>query len=111
MAAANPDSLISMYRYSRLRNDSERLALLTTLLATTEPAPVNWQNYLRNGIAQLNADLDQTSREDFKVRGQPAAMETDELVTFWKSVWSDFAAALKAWPEIRIAAARIINSV
>lgn len=109
MATAHPDSLISMYRDMRLRGDSERLQQLTTLLATAESAPVNWQNYLRNGISQLNADLDLTSREDFKVRGLPATMETDELITFWKSVWIDFASALKAWPEIRSAAAKIVN--
>ncbi len=77
-----------MYRDSRLRGDSERLDHLTTLLATTEPAPVNWQNYLRNGIAQLDKDLERASREDFKVKGWPAAMDTDELITFWKKVWA-----------------------
>ena len=110
MATTDADSLSSMYRDSRLRGDSERLDQLTSLLATTEPAPVNWQNYLRNGISQLNADLDRASRDDFTVRGLPATMESDELVMFWKEVWGDFATALKAWPEIRGTATKIINS-
>jgi len=109
MAAAENGSLTTMYINSRLRSDSERVLHLTKLLAKYESAPVNWQNYLRNGISQLNADLEQASREDFKVRGLPAAMEADELITFWKGVWGDFAAALKAWPEIRDAAARILS--
>ena len=48
-------------------------------LEKTEQAPVNWQNYLRNGITQLNADLDLASREDFVVKGLPAALPYDEL--------------------------------
>jgi hypothetical protein len=80
-------------------------------LEKTAPAPVNWQNYLRNGIAQLNADLDMASRKDFVVRGLPATMETDDLIAFWKKVWSDFAATLKAWQDIRDAAANIVSSV
>ena len=111
MSTTGADSLSSMYRDSRLRGGAERLNQLTSLLATTESAPVNWQNYLRNGISQLNADLDRASRDDFTVRGLPATMESDELIMFWKNVWGDFATALKAWPEIRGAATKIINSM
>ena len=92
-----------------MRSDSERLQHLSTLLETTEEAPVNWQNYLRNGISQLNIDLDRASRPDFEVKGLPADMDSDELIDFWKSVWGDFATALKAWPEIRDAAEKVIN--
>jgi len=109
MAGANTDSLTTMYRHSRLRSDSERLQHLSTLLETTQEAPVNWQNYLRNGISQLDIDLDRASRPDFKVKGLPAEMDSDELIDFWKSVWGDFATALKAWPEIRDAAEKVIN--
>lgn len=109
MAGASADSLTSMYRDSRLRSDSERLQHLSDLLETTETVPVNWQNYLRNGISQLNIDLDRASRPDFTVQGSPADMESDELISFWKSVWGDFATVLKAWPVIRDAAEKIIN--
>jgi len=111
LATASADSLTSMYRDSRLRADSERLNHLSTLLATTEPVPVNWQNYLRNGISQLNADMDQASRADFKVKGFPTALDTDELITFWQKVWNDFAVTLRAWPEIRDAATYIVDSI
>ena len=109
MAGASAQSLTSMYRDSRLRSDSERLQHLSTLLETSEKMPVNWQNFLRNGISQLEIDLDRASRPDFKVKGLPAVMDGDELVSFWKSVWADFAAALKAWPEIRDAAEKVIS--
>ncbi len=105
MASASAKTLTSMYRDSRLRGDSARLKQLTVLLENTDPVPVNWQNYLRNGITQLNADMDLASRENFVVRGLPASMEGDDLIAFWKQVWGDFALALKAWPEIRQAAA------
>ena len=111
MASANVGALTAMYIDSRLSRDSELLQKLTTLLAKAETAPVNWQNYLRNGIAQLNADLNRVSREDFEVRGVPATLDKDALITFWKVVWGDFAKALKAWPEIRNVAAKIVNSM
>lgn len=110
MASASDDSLVAMYRHNRLQSDSERLNHLTDLLASGEATPVNWQNYLRNGISQLNADLNKASRADFTVKGMPATMESDELLVFWKKVWCDFATALKVWPEIRDAATKIVNS-
>ncbi len=110
MASASTNTLTSMYRNSRLHADSASLEHLTALLEKTDPAPVNWQNYLRNGIAHLNADMDLASREDFVVRGLPAGLEGTELITFWRKVWGDFAVALKAWPEIRQAAAAIADA-
>jgi hypothetical protein len=111
IASSSTDSLLSMYRDSRLRGDAERLGHLSMLLETAKSAPVNWQNYLRNGISQLNTDLDRASREDFVVKGLPATMETDELIRFWKSVWTDFASALKAWPKIREAATELVKTM
>jgi hypothetical protein len=109
MSTASGDSLATMYRENRLRDDSERLELLNDLLSKAESTPVNWQNYLRNGIRQLNVDLDRASRQDFQLKGLPATMDGDELIGFWRDVWADFAAALNAWPEIRAAAAKIAN--
>ena len=111
LAAASPESLSNMYRDSRLRGDSEQLSHLTALLEKTGPAPVSWQNYLRNGIAQLSADLDLASREDFVVKGLPAALPYDELAAFWQRAWGDFAAALKAWPDIRQAATELSEQI
>jgi len=109
LASAPAHTLISMYQNSRLGGDSARLAQLTELLESTEPAPINWQNYLRNGISSLNADLEFASRENFQIKGVPDKLEGDELIAFWRTVWRDFADAIGAWPEIRQAAARIAN--
>ena len=111
MASANTGSLTSMYIDSRLSLDSELLQRLTALLAKAETAPVNWQNYLRNGIAQLNSDLNRVSREDFEVSGLPAKLDSNALIGFWQVIWGDFATALKAWPEIREEAEKILNSM
>lgn len=111
LATTNVDSLTAMYLDSRLSHDSRLLQKLDSLLATAEATPVNWQNYLRNGITQLNTDLDRVSREDFQVKGSPATMDGDALITFWKTVWGDYATALKAWPEIRDAATDIVNAM
>ncbi len=110
MAGANADSWSAMYIDSRLSRDSDLLQSLNTLLAQAEKAPVNWQNYLRNGITQLNADLNRVSLQDFELKGLPSHLDSDALITFWKVVWGDFATALKAWPEIRDVAAEIVNS-
>ena len=106
LAAAPINLLRASYRDARLRNSSEKLQLLSTLLSKADSAPVDWQNYLRNGISQLNADLDLVSREDFISE----RMENEELIIFWKDFWADFAAALTAWPEIRKAAAEIVGN-
>ena len=110
LACASDDSLAGMYRDSCLQLDSETLLHLNTLLSEAESTPVNWQNYLRNGIRQLNADMELASREDFPVKGFPNSMERDELITFWRGLWSDFSTALGAWPEIRKTAAVITEA-
>lgn len=108
MSTASSESLTAMYRDTRLRSDSEQLEHLSSLLARTESAPVNWKNYLRNGITKLNSDLDKASRQDFPVKGLPKGIEGEELIGFWRDVWAGFSAALNAWPEIRQAAAKQI---
>jgi len=110
LAGASEKNLTDMYRDSRLQHDSETLQQLSDLLSAAESAPVDWQNYLRNGIRQLNIVMDQTSREDFVVKGLPDSMDGAELIEFWRHMWSDFATALNAWPEIRKAAADIAET-
>jgi hypothetical protein len=110
MATASDHTLTNMYRDARLRADSERLKKLDSLLSTAKSTPVDWQNYLRNGVSQLNIDLDRVSREDFSVRGLPAGLESDDLINYWKDVWRGFAEALSAWPEIQAAASGILKT-
>jgi len=107
LACATPDHITGVYRDSQLRNDAETLQHLNTLLSEAESAPVDWQNYLRNGIRQLNTSMDRASREDFPVKGLPKSLQGDELIEFWQKVWADFAVVLNVWPEIRKAAAEI----
>lgn len=108
LAAASPESLTDMHRESRLHGDSLSLLELSTLLSEAKSAPVDWQNYLRNGISQLNTDINKASRADFKLKGIPSTMESDELIAFWKDTLAGFAQALSAWPDIRQAAAEVI---
>ncbi len=110
LAAASPESLTAMHRESRMSVDSHVLQELATLLSEAKSAPVEWQNYLRNGISQLNADIDRASRADFELKGIPATMKSDELIAFWKDTLAGFAQALIAWPEIRQAATEAITA-
>ena len=98
-----------MYRDTRLRATSEQLQHLGQLLDSGEAAPDAWKDYLTNGIEQLNVAMDEASRGDLQVKGLPADKEGPELTAFWKETWGDFGSALNAWPEIRRAAADIIN--
>ena len=110
LATSSGEKLASLYRDTRLRTTSEQLQHLDHLLKAAESAPADWQEYLQNGVEQLNADMELTSREDFPLKGVPATMENDELIEFWKDIWTGFATALSAWPEIRKAAAEIIEA-
>jgi hypothetical protein len=110
LAVASGDLLGAMYRDTRLANSSEQLLHLSSLLAEGESAPADWQNYLQDGIRQLNADMDQASLETFPVKGLPGDREGDELITFWKNTWLGFAASLEAWPIIRKTAAEIFEA-
>ena len=109
MACAPSDTLTEMYRDDRLRGDSDLLQHLGALLSEATSAPVNWQNYLRNGMTQLNKDLDRASRDDLPIKGLPSDIEGEQLIEFWKETWADFAAALDAWPKIRKAAGGIVD--
>lgn len=109
MAAAPDNLLINEYRHGRLGSSAATLNRLGELMENAKSTPVNWQNYLRNGMSQLNADLDVASREDFSIRGFPASLEGHELLAFWKDTWRGFAGALLAWPKIREAAVQYIN--
>ncbi len=110
MSTASSKSLGDMYRDTRLCDDSDRLEQLNGLLTANESAPVNWQNYLRNGSKELNMDLEVASRPGFAVKGFPKGMEGEELIGFWRDVWAGFADALNAWPQIRQAAADILEA-
>lgn len=104
LAAAPDAELVDMYRQDRLDSTAALLGHLDELMKQAQTTPVNWQNYLRNGIRQLNTDLDTASREDFEVTGYPGDLKGAELIAFWRNTWTGFAAAITAWPDIREAA-------
>ena len=104
LATTPSETLKSMQRDAALDIGSANLLQLNELLASGKSAPVDWQNYLRNGITQLSAGLDAASRGDYPAKGLPANLEGEALVSFWREAWGGFAEALAAWPEIREAA-------
>lgn len=110
LAGAPTDELITMQTDRSLAGGAGMLQHLDGLLATAGSAPVDWQNYLRNGITQLNKGLDAISRGGFPVRGSVGEMEGEELVAFWRQSWAGFADSLDAWPEIRQAASELVEA-
>lgn len=110
LAAAPAQTLMANQRDSILRDLTEQLRNLSKLLNAADSAPDEWQAYLKQGIEQLNASLEQFSGEDFTITGLPAGLETEELIAFWRQTWVGFATALAAWPEIRNAAEEILSA-
>ena len=110
LAATPDDALVASHRDAVLRDLSGQLRHLDDLLARTDSAPDEWQEYLKKGIEQLGKAFEQASQEDYPLKGQPASMEGAELIAFWKQAWGGFAAALQAWPEIREAAVGILEA-
>jgi len=110
LAAAADDTLIAKHREAVLRDLSEQLRNLDRLLRSADSAPAEWQEYLKQGIEQLSKGFEQAGLEAYLVKGQPRTMDGDELIAFWKKSWNGFAAALKAWPEIREVATEIMGS-
>jgi hypothetical protein len=108
LAGAAPESLLAMHQDHTLESGTSKLKTLDNLLTAAESAPVDWQNYLRNGVQQLNTGLDKASRDDFSVKGYPDNLEAGDLIAFWKKTWADFAGALETWPEIRKAAETVV---
>jgi hypothetical protein len=107
LSTASTTTLTAMHRDTVLRNSTDVLQHLAGLHAASESAPSEWQNYLTNGMAQINTGLDLVSRKDFRLRGFPEFLEGPDLVSFWKNTWGGYATAMRAWPRIRRAAAEI----
>ena len=97
-------TLVGMQRDATLAAGASQLKHLNDLLASSASTPVDWQNYLRNGIKQLDTGLDAASRGDFPVRDSHSALQGEDLIGFWRDTWAGFADALAAWQEIRQAA-------
>ena len=110
LAAAPTETLLTDHQDATLRDTTEQLRNLTSLLEAGQSAPDEWQTYLKQGIEQLGAGFETASGKDFPVSGLPAGLKEEELISFWKQTWSGFAAALTAWPEIRQAAEGILNN-
>ncbi|MGD9021305.1 MAG: hypothetical protein PVJ71_01205 [Lysobacterales bacterium] len=104
------DTFTNLQRDATLAVGTRQLAHLKELLAAAETAPVEWQNYLRNGIRSLNTGLASILQGEFSVRSVQSGMEGAALTAFWRETWKGFATALAAWPEIREAAATLTDS-
>lgn len=108
LAGASSESLLAMHRDYVLDTGSSVLKKLDSLLEQAESTPVDWQNYLRNGIRQLDTGLGAVSRDDYQIKGYPAHLDTEDLLVFWKETWAGFSNSLEAWPEIRQAAEKLV---
>ena len=110
LSATPASKLFENHRDLTLRNISEQLQLLNDLSEKAGNAPQEWQEYLKQGIAQLGASLGAVSSNDLPQQGRPSFLENDELIQFWKQTWDEFAQALEAWPAIREAAKALHNN-
>jgi len=110
LAGTPTQTLVNLQRDKSLATGADMLNRLDGLLASSASAPVDWQNYLRNGITQLNKGLEAISRDSFPIKGSVGQLEGEDLVVFWRQCWTGFANALDAWPEIRQAASELVET-
>ncbi len=98
-----PRDIEELYRDERMQDCTDRLARLKRQLAEAHDAPANWQAFLQAGVAELERNLEMQT-EGLPIKGFPAGVEGDELITLWKGRWRAFGEALVAWPEVMEAA-------
>ncbi len=98
-----PRDIEELYRDERMQDCTDRLARLKRQLAEAHDAPANWQAFLQAGVTELERNLEMQT-EELPVKGFPAGVEGDELITLWKGHWHAFGEALVAWPEVMEAA-------
>jgi hypothetical protein len=109
--SGTPDDVFTnLQRDTTLAVGTKQLAHLNELLSAAQSAPVEWQNYLRNGVRGLNTGLASILQDEFSIKSVQIGMEGGELTAFWRETWKGFAEALAAWPDIREAAATLAES-
>ena len=110
LAAASEDVLLANHRDYVLQDLSGQMRNLDDLLNRADSLPEEWQNYLQQGKQQLSKGLEQACLEDFPLKGLPQSLQGEALLAFWRKSWRGYAAALLAWPDIRQAAAEIVDA-
>lgn len=68
--------------------------------------PETWRNYLEQAFRQIEASRP-TPFEPEALEPGLGGYAGRELLDFWRSAWADYGRALRAWPDIREAAARL----
>ena len=99
LAASPPETLIAIHQAAVLRDTSERLQHMGTLLASGKGSDA-WQKYLREGIAELSTTMDTASVDGFVVSGSPNTLSGSELISFWQETWVEAHSTNYRWPVL-----------
>ena len=104
LASMDDAALAELYRDEQTYSACDTMVQLRAALDRATDAPQNWVQYLEAGLSKVNVDLVESFAGP-AISGSPAGTEGAELFTLWREHWRAFGAALRAWPEIRKAAA------
>ncbi len=86
---------------------TERLCSLNQALVDSPNAPDYWKKDIKNGIDTYQSSL--TDQEDLRIADGPDNAINGVLLDYMTTSWRQFGKALLAWPQIREAAATIID--
>ncbi len=103
MAERDHDALVAHYHDYLLDLQAFSYSRLKKFRAQSEGAPQAWIDYLDDAIARLDTEI-VAQLKDRELTGYPKYLKGKKLTAFWQNYWNDFATAMKAWPEIRMAA-------
>jgi hypothetical protein len=92
--------------WHRIRNS--QLAHLGKRLEESSAQHSDWREYLLKAVRETQS-VKVENIHKYELRGTIEGLRGEELVSFWRDLWRDFAGALLAWPEIRESAREIVE--
>ncbi|MDX1556439.1 MAG: hypothetical protein R3212_10470, partial [Xanthomonadales bacterium] len=104
LADSPADRILDLAAGQWTRQRFDWLTRLTKALDETAGADGHLANFMSAAIHELrNVGVPAFSPDALK--GPPDHLRGEAVLDFWRAAWRDFAAGLRAWPEIREVAA------
>lgn len=101
MAARTDADLILDYRREQAKAQAQQLARLRAQLARAQELPsANWQGYLKRGVQEVTASL-QERHSPTAIAGVPADTGEAALLGAFRELAEGWAAGLEAWEAVR----------
>jgi hypothetical protein len=104
LASMDDMALSKLYWDELTHSACETMKQLRAAIDRGAGTPAGWVKYLESGLHKVNVDVVESFQRPV-ITGTPGGVQGGELFALWREHWRAFGAALRAWPEIRSAAA------